>query len=96
MIGETGERKSAVATPDGKSRKKKYISRITFQPATLFAQCMRYLNLHIVCKNEHDKSAQSASIKKNHFFVTKVKLACKACFLAVGVQLHNFLYVQCQ
>ena len=23
MIGETGERKSAVATPDGKSRKKK-------------------------------------------------------------------------
>ena len=26
MIGETGERKSAVATPDGKSRKKKYTS----------------------------------------------------------------------
>ena len=51
---------------------------------------MRYLNLHIVCKNEHDKSAQSASIKKNHFFVTKVKLACKACFLAVGVHLQNF------
>ena len=25
MIGETGERKSAVATPDGKSRKKKKI-----------------------------------------------------------------------
>ena len=26
MIGETGERKSAVATPDGKSRKKKYMA----------------------------------------------------------------------
>ena len=33
MIGETGERKSAVATPDGKSRKKKkqehrYVGRL--------------------------------------------------------------------
>ena len=28
MIGETGERKSAVATPDGKSRKKKKMQKI--------------------------------------------------------------------
>ena len=28
MIGETGERKSAVATPDGKSRKKKKKKRV--------------------------------------------------------------------
>ena len=27
------------------------ISRITYQTTTLFAQCMRYLNLHIVCKH---------------------------------------------
>ena len=33
MIGETGERKSAVATPDGKSRKKKkiYVSDCTLR-----------------------------------------------------------------
>ena len=30
---------------------KTYISRITYQATTLFAQRMRYLNLHIVCKN---------------------------------------------
>ena len=36
LIGETGERKSAVATPDGKSRKKKkkklYITQLRSQP----------------------------------------------------------------
>ena len=31
MIGETGERKSAVATPDGKSRKKKKFSMLHVQ-----------------------------------------------------------------
>ena len=51
---------------------------------------MRYVNLHIVCKNEYDKSAQSISSKKNYFFGTKVKLPNKACFLAVGVYLKNF------
>ena len=30
MIGETGERKSAVATPDGKSRKKKKKTFLAF------------------------------------------------------------------
>ena len=30
---------------------KTFISRITYQVTTLFAQDMCYLNLHIVCKN---------------------------------------------
>ena len=37
MIGETGERKSAVATPDGKSRKKK-------KKIVVLAKCSEIVN----------------------------------------------------
>ena len=43
-------------------------------PATLFAHSKPYLNLHIVCKNKHDKTAQSVSTMQNHFFVHVSKI----------------------
>ena len=45
-IGETGG--NIIVTR--RNCNKTDISRITYQTTTLFAQCMRYLNLHIVCK----------------------------------------------
>ena len=43
-VGETG----AIVTR--RNCNKTAINRITYQKTTLFAQCMRYVNLNIVCK----------------------------------------------
>ena len=47
MIGETGERKSAVATPDGKSRKKKKMTANVRTVGTAKDHCSVYITLNL-------------------------------------------------
>ncbi len=53
---------------------KSFISRITYHAITLFAQRMRYLNFVYRVHKLTRQSAQSASIKQNHFFVHVSKI----------------------
>ena len=63
MIGETGERKSAVATPDGKSRKKKNCH---------FSNC--YINLPIYLKI-NDYNIDYLLMLRNNFTLLFYKVA---------------------
>ena len=57
MIGETGERKSAVATPDGKSRKKKK----NHEYMLIYCQIGTLMSIILAVTNDLDIAASMSS-----------------------------------
>ena len=71
MIGETGERKSAVATPDGKSRKKKIYSPVS----SPLDRSKRFIHFALPDRPVHSdtNSASPGSILARQQFRAKTK-----------------------